>query len=125
MRMRSALQAKADVNTNRNKLAKSVFFMFTLRKVTVYLLNERFPFASRLISLTLALPEGEGEERLSSGRAFVESQTYLSGEQAAGTMSIFSCLTRNSLVAGGQPSTVFDASARSRSRSPPSLYAQT
>mgnify|MGYP003694554781 CR=1 FL=1 len=53
------------------------------------------------------------------------SDPYLNGAQADGVINMFSCITRNSLVAGGHPSTVFEASARSRSRSPPSLYAQT
>ena len=46
---------------------------------------------------------------------------YLNGAQAEGVINMFSCITRNSLVAGGHPSTVFEASALSRSRSPPSL----
>ena len=46
---------------------------------------------------------------------------YLNGAQAEGVINMFSCITRNSLVAGGHPSTVLEASARSRSRSPPSL----
>ena len=50
---------------------------------------------------------------------------YLNGAHAEGVINMFSCITRNSLVAGGHPSTVFEASARSRSRSPASLYAQT
>jgi len=50
---------------------------------------------------------------------------YFIGEQAQGTITMFSCLTTNSRVCGGQPCTLFDASARKRSRSPPSLYAQT
>src|SRR6266508_4374134 len=50
---------------------------------------------------------------------------YLNGAQGAGVINIFSCMTRNSRVGGGHPSTDLVASARSRSRSPPSLYAQT
>ncbi len=48
-------------------------------------------------------------------------QFYLNGAHAEGVINMFSCITRNSLVAGGHPSTVFVASARSRSRSPASL----
>jgi len=49
------------------------------------------------------------------------SLAYLNGAQGAGVMMVFSCITSNSLVGGGQPSTVLLASARRRSRSPASL----
>ena len=47
------------------------------------------------------------------------------GAQGAGVMIVFSWATMNSRVAGGQPATFFAASARNRSLSPASLYAQT
>ena len=53
--------------------------------------------------------------------ARMSSLAYLNGAQGAGVMIVFSCITRNSLVGGGQPSAVLLASARSRSRSPASL----
>ena len=47
--------------------------------------------------------------RLHVGKSFV---VYLNGAQGAGVMMVFSCITSSSRVGGGQPWTVFDASAR-------------